>query len=107
MEAGLGVLLGEVAVFVGVGFAALVIFQTNFFPLLTHFRESEPDFALVPTLAHGLPGDLAAAFVEAIAKGAARTARANNAAVITRDDFLREAFMEKRYPQMSVSTSKG
>lgn len=92
----LGVALGVFAV--GDGFAAFTTCQTNFFPLLTHFKETVPDFAVVPTFGHGLPGDLAAAFDVAIARGAASTARANREVVMTRADFLRETFMEKTVP---------
>lgn len=76
------------------GFATFTICQINFFPLLTHFKETVPDFEVVATFGHGLPGELLAAK----AKGEERRARAKIAEVITSDDFLREAFMRKTVP---------
>jgi hypothetical protein len=98
VDAGLGVVLGEVATFVGAGLTALSFCQINFFPLLMHFKDRAPDLTMVPTLGHTFPGALAVDFEVAMAKGAARTVSASSAVVMIRDDFLREAFMEKTLP---------
>lgn len=48
----------------GVNFAnaaPLIFCQMSFVPLLTHFTEMVPDFAVVPAFKHWLPGTLDAA----------------------------------------------
>lgn len=85
--------LGTLAGLEGVGLAAFTTCQTNFFPLFTHLRETEPDLAVVPTFGQALPGDFAVAFEAEKARGVDRIAKANTAQEKTRADFLREAFM--------------
>lgn len=96
VELGLEEAVGEVVV--GAGLVLFTTCQTNFLPLFTHFNETAPDFATVPTFGQVLPGVLAAVLEEEKANGAEKIVTANMTEVIKREDFLREASMRKTVP---------